>query len=47
MKELIIWLIVIHWGYATGSYLAWRTDWSIEKFSIIILLIWILTKNRG
>ena len=44
MIDFILILVAIHWGYATGSFLAWKTNWSIEKFLIIILLLWTLIK---
>jgi len=37
--------VMIHWGYATGGILAIKTDWSIPRFLIIILLIWTLIKS--
>tara|TARA_B100001564_G_scaffold311861_1_gene284421 strand:+ start:588 stop:731 length:144 start_codon:yes stop_codon:yes gene_type:complete len=32
-------LALIHWGFATGGLLAMKTDWSIPRFLIIVLLI--------
>jgi hypothetical protein len=43
--NLIISLVCIHWGFATGGILAMRTDWSLPRFVLILLLIkylWIL-----
>jgi hypothetical protein len=37
--NLFIVLALIHWGFATGGILAIRTDWSIPRFLIKILLI--------
>ena len=37
--NLLIALALIHWGFATGGILAIRTDWSIPRFLIKILLI--------
>ena len=44
MIDLILIMVAIHWGYATGSFIAWKTNWSIERFLIIILLLWTLIK---
>jgi len=32
-------LALIHWGFATGGILAMKTDWSIPRFILIVLLI--------
>ena len=46
MIAILLFLIVsVHWGFATGAILAMKTDWSIPKFLIIILLIWTLIKS--
>lgn len=38
MDLWLIFIITIHWGYATGKFLALITDWSIPRFLIICLL---------
>ena len=35
----LITFALIHWGFATGGILAIKTDWSIPRFILIILLI--------
>ena len=37
--NLFIVFALIHWGFATGGILAIKTDWSIPRFLIKILLI--------
>jgi len=37
--NLFIVFALIHWGFVTGGILAIRTNWSIPRFLIIILLI--------
>ena len=32
-------LITLHWGFATGSLIAYKTDWSIPRFILICLLM--------
>jgi len=49
MKRQLVWrtslysffiaLVCIHWGFATGNLLAMKTDWSIPRFLLIVLLI--------
>ena len=39
MTSLFIMMITIHWGFATGSLLAYKTNWSIPRFILICLLI--------
>ena len=39
MTSLFILMITIHWGFATGSLLAYKTNWSIPRFILICLLI--------
>jgi len=36
---LLLLLITLHWGFATGAILAARTNLSIPQFLIIILMI--------
>jgi len=38
MTSLFLIFITIHWGFATGAILASKTDWSIPRFIIIVLL---------
>ena len=37
--NMLIAFALIHWGFATGGILAMKTDWSIPRFILIILLI--------
>ena len=37
MTSLFILMITIHWGFATGSLLAYKTNWSIPRFILICL----------
>ena len=39
MMDILLTLIIIHWGYATGRMLAWRTDWCIPRFLLLMLTI--------
>jgi hypothetical protein len=39
ITSLFLILITIHWGFATGSLIAYKTDWSIPRFLIVCLLI--------
>jgi hypothetical protein len=39
ITSLFLLLITLHWGFATGAILAMKTEWSIPRFLIIILLI--------
>ena len=39
MTSLFILMITIHWGFATGSLLAYKTNWSIPRFILICLLM--------
>jgi hypothetical protein len=39
ITSLFLLLITIHWGFATGAILAAKTNWSIPRFLIKILLI--------
>ena len=39
MTSLFIMMITIHWGFATGSLLAYKTNWSIPRFILICLLL--------
>jgi hypothetical protein len=39
MMDILLILIIIHLGYATGRMLAWRTDWSIPRFLLLMLTI--------
>jgi len=40
-------LITLHWGFATGAILAMKTDWSIPRFLIIVLLFRYLLISYG
>ena len=35
----LIMMITLHWGFATGSLLAMKTDWSIPRFILICLMM--------
>jgi len=37
--SFFITLALIHWGFATGGILAIKTNWSIPRFILIVLLI--------
>jgi hypothetical protein len=37
--SFLVSLALIHWGFATGGILAMKTDWSIPRFLLIVLLI--------
>jgi len=39
LSSLFLLLITLHWGFATGSLIAYKTDMSIPKFILICLLI--------
>jgi len=39
MTSFFIILITIHWGFATGSLLAYKTNWSIPRFILICLMM--------
>ena len=39
MTSLFILMITIPWGFATGSLLAYKTNWSIPRFILICLLM--------
>jgi hypothetical protein len=39
MTSFFIAAICTHWGFATGGILAMRTDWSLPRFLLILLLI--------
>jgi hypothetical protein len=43
ITTILLSLVSVHWGFATGAILATRTDWSLPKFLIIVLLIKIFT----
>jgi len=45
MIDFFLVMVMAHWGYATGGILAIKTDWSIPRFLITILLLWTLTKS--
>jgi hypothetical protein len=38
ITSLFLLLITIHWGFATGAILTAKTNWSIPRFLIILLL---------
>jgi len=37
--NIIMVLICIHWGFATGALMALKTNWSIPRFLLIVILI--------
>ena len=39
ITSFFILMITIHWGFATGSLLAYKTNWSIPRFILICLLL--------
>ena len=39
MTSLFIMIITLHWGFATGQLIAYKTDWSIPRFILICLLL--------
>ena len=39
LEAILILGISLHWGFATGSLIAYKTDWSIPRFILICLLI--------
>ena len=39
IEVAIILAISLHWGFATGAFLAMKTDWSIPRFIIICLMM--------
>ena len=45
--NIIMVLIFIHWGFATGALMAFKTNWSIPRFIILILLIKYFLLNYG
>ena len=47
IEKLFLILITIHWGFATGAILAMKTDWSIPRFLIIVLLFRYLLLSYG
>jgi hypothetical protein len=47
IESLFLILITIHWGFATGAILAMKTDWSIPRFLIIVLLFRYLLISYG
>ena len=38
LDVLIIMVISLHWGFSTGGILAVKTDWSIPRFILIVVL---------
>ena len=38
LDVLIIMVISLHWGFSTGAILAVKTDWSIPRFILIVIL---------
>mgnify|MGYP001170757886 FL=1 len=38
LDVMIILYISVHWGFATGAFIAVRTDWNIPRFILICLL---------
>jgi len=47
ITSLMLLLITLHWGFATGAILAMKTDWSIPRFLIIVLLFRYLLLSYG
>jgi len=47
ITTLFLIFITIHWGFATGAILAMKTDWSIPRFLIIVLLFRYLLISYG
>jgi len=47
ITSLLFFIITLHWGFALGSFLAMRTNWSIPRFIIIILLFRYLLVSYG
>ena len=39
IEVAMILAISLHWGFATGAFLAMKTDWSIPRFIVICLLM--------
>jgi len=39
MTSFFITIICAHWGFATGNLLAMKTNWSIPRFLLIVILI--------
>ena len=39
LEAILILGISLHWGFATGAFLAMKTDWSIPRFIVICLLM--------
>jgi len=39
IDSMFILLICLHWGFATGGLLAYKTDWSIPRFILIVILM--------
>ena len=38
LDVLIIMVISLHWGFSTGAILSVKTDWSIPRFILIVIL---------
>jgi hypothetical protein len=47
ITSLLFLLVTLHWGFATGALLAMKTNWSIPRFLIIILLFKYLLLSYG
>jgi len=39
LTSLLTLIVCIHWGFATGAVLAIKTDWSIPRFLLTLILI--------
>jgi hypothetical protein len=39
ITTLFLIFITIHWGFAIGAILAMKTNWSIPRFLLIVILI--------
>ena len=38
LDVLLIFVITFHWAFATGGFLAMKTNWSIPRFILIVIL---------
>ena len=39
LDVLLIFVITFHWAFATGGFLAMKTNWSIPRFILICLMM--------
>ena len=47
IEVTLIIIISLHWGFATGAFLAAKTPWSIPRFIIICLLMRYFVMSYG